>query len=468
MAASDAKLRGSRPVEMACTRIETSTSPSRPPPPTVGTVPTGIPRVRSAACPSEVHILISDTDDNNRQEGTGDDLCGAGGVAAHRDERVPLTGAAASPPWVRPVDVSRLALTEPEGRNAPRGLFKYYRDQRRLIDTFVGLDKFQRAGRFHTLEGAMAAPSAHGSGGGDDDGDAAMPMKVKLAVRGSVVVNVVLLGVKIAAFLQSSSLTVLASALDSALDLFSGVVLVITAYLSAKKDPMTYPIGKPSFEPLGVLIFSSAMFVAATQMIQESVAKIVDIGSLHLSIDAFTIGSLCGVVVAKVGLFIVCRRLASESTACEALAADHRNDIVSNTLGVATLFCAAHAWTYSDPVVALCVTLFIMTTWARSCYEQVMSLNGHTANGEYINAVTMLALNHHPSVVAVDTVRAVTAGTGYFVEVDIVLPPEMPLREAHDIGESLQLMLEKCPMMDVARAHVHLDWETSHDPKQHR
>ena len=38
----------------------------------------------------------------------------------------------------------------------------------------------------------------------------------------------------------------------------------------------------------------------------------------------------------------------------------------------------------------------------------------------------------------IDTIRAYTFGNYFIAEVDVVLPPDMPLKEAHDIGESLQ------------------------------
>ena len=44
-------------------------------------------------------------------------------------------------------------------------------------------------------------------------------------------------------------------------------------------------------------------------------------------------------------------------------------------------------------------------------------------------------------VLAIDTVRAFHLSFGYLVEVDIVLPETMSLREAHDIGEALQVCL---------------------------
>ena len=111
--------------------------------------------------------------------------------------------------------------------------------------------------------------------------------------------------------------------------------------------------------------------------------------------------------------------------------------------------------------------------------------------------------------------RAFTLGTTYIAEVDIVLPEDMPLKEAHDIGgcghkklvaagavgvgrdaclgawggcmwskstvislpaagggalsaflpagESLQIKLELLP--EVSRAYVHLDYETTHVPE---
>lgn len=48
------------------------------------------------------------------------------------------------------------------------------------------------------------------------------------------------------------------------------------------------------------------------------------------------------------------------------------------------------------------------------------------------------------------------------MEVDIVLPEEMNLREAHNIGEALQSKLEK--LEEVERAFVHLDFEREHHP----
>lgn len=48
-------------------------------------------------------------------------------------------------------------------------------------------------------------------------------------------------------------------------------------------------------------------------------------------------------------------------------------------------------------------------------------------------------------------------------QVDIELPEELPLIEAHAIGESLQIKIEQLP--EVERAFVHLDYECDHKPE---
>jgi divalent metal cation (Fe/Co/Zn/Cd) transporter len=77
--------------------------------------------------------------------------------------------------------------------------------------------------------------------------------------------------------------------------------------------------------------------------------------------------------------------------------------------------------------------------------------------------LTYLIWNHHEEIRHIDTVRAYTFGTHYFVEADIVLPGAMPLSQAHDIGESLQEKLEELP--EVERAFVHVDFEFTHRPE---
>lgn len=109
------------------------------------------------------------------------------------------------------------------------------------------------------------------------------------------------------------------------------------------------------------------------------------------------------------------------------------------------------------------LALYTIRTWSMTVLENVNSLVGRTAAPEYLQKLTYLCWNHHKAIRHIDTVRAYTFGSHYFVEVDIVLPAIMPLQEAHDIGESLQEKLEVLP--EIERAFVHLDYEYTHKPE---
>ena len=69
-------------------------------------------------------------------------------------------------------------------------------------------------------------------------------------------------------------------------------------------------------------------------------------------------------------------------------------------------------------------------------------------------------MHHDPRILQVDTCRAFYIGNNLFVELDIVLPKEMQLKDTHDIGESLQKKIETLP--EVERAFVHADYEINH------
>ena len=58
--------------------------------------------------------------------------------------------------------------------------------------------------------------------------------------------------------------------------------------------------------------------------------------------------------------------------------------------------------------------------------------------------------------------QAYHAGDKLNVEVDIVLDENMSLRDSHDLGESLQYVLESVPSVD--RAFVHLDYSDRNLP----
>lgn len=72
----------------------------------------------------------------------------------------------------------------------------------------------------------------------------------RMAIYISNIANLVLFIAKVYASVESRSLAVIASTLDSLLDLLSGFILWFTAYAMKKPNRYRYPIGKNRMQPV--------------------------------------------------------------------------------------------------------------------------------------------------------------------------------------------------------------------------
>jgi len=250
--------------------------------------------------------------------------------------------------------------------------------------------------------------------------------------------------------------------------------LVATARFMHKKDPVRFPIGKSRMENLSVLVFSVIMSLAAVFLFYQSVLVLVDglQNKPEIRIDALSISVLGVSIGIQIFAYFFCRYVANRggrgSTAVEAVAEDHLNDVCANTLAMTAALIAGFendAW-FADPIGGLLISLYILGRWTTTCHEQFMLLLGQSAERDFLCKLTYMAANFDTRILKVDTVLAYQLGAKFHCEVHIVLPADMPLRVAHDIGEALEQNIEKVP--DVELAWVHLDFEWSHVAEHRR
>ncbi|XP_030962413.1 metal tolerance protein 10-like isoform X2 [Quercus lobata] len=285
----------------------------------------------------------------------------------------------------------------------------------------------------------------------------------RMAIHASNIANLVLFGTKVFASIESRSLAVIASTLDSLLDLLSGFILWFTTYSMRNPNQYHYPIGKRRMQPVGIIVFASVMATLGLQILLESVQQL--LSKSHPEMDEeqekWVIGIMVSVTVVKFVLMVYCRRFKNKIV--RAYAQDHFFDVITNSIGLAAAVLANKYYWWIDPTGAIMIALYTINTWAKTVIENVCSLIGRTAPPDFLAKITYLIWNHHEEIKHIDTVRAYTFGSHYFVEVDIVLPEDMFLNKAHNIGETLQEKLELLP--EVERAFVHIDFEFTHRPE---
>ncbi|XP_016492379.1 metal tolerance protein 10-like [Nicotiana tabacum] len=326
---------------------------------------------------------------------------------------------------------------------------EYYEKQERLVEGFNEMDTVHESG---FLPGTLT-----------EDEMKQLAKSERMAIHVSNIANVVLFIAKIYASIASRSLAVIASTLDSLLDLLSGFILWFTVYAMKNPNQYHYPIGKKRMQPVGIIVFASVMATLGLQILFESGKELIHKSRPNTDPEKekWMIGIMVSVTVVKFLLMVYCRRFKNEIV--RAYAQDHLFDVITNSVGLVTAVLAIRFCWWIDPTGAILIALYTIGTWAKTVIENMRSLIGRTAPPEFLAKLTYLIWNHHKEIKHIDTVRAYTFGTNYFVEVDIVLPEDMLLSQAHNIGETLQEKLEQLP--DVERAFVHVDFEFTHRPE---
>ncbi|KAF3442667.1 hypothetical protein FNV43_RR16583 [Rhamnella rubrinervis] len=276
--------------------------------------------------------------------------------------------------------------------------------------------------------------------------------------------NVFLLVFKVYVTVQSGSIAIAASTLDSLLDLMAGGILWCTHLSMKSLNIYQYPIGKLRVQPVGIVIFAAVMATLGFQVLVQAVEQLIkDTPSEKMTSDQlvwlYTI--MLTATGVKLVLWFYCR--SSGNKIVRAYAKDHYFDVVTNIVGLVAAVLGDKFYWWIDPVGAIILAVYTISNWSGTVLENAVSLVGQSAPPEFLQKLTYLVLRHDPVIRHVDTVRAYTFGVLYFVEVDIELPEDLPLKEAHAIGESLQIKIEELP--EVERAFVHLDYECDHKPE---
>ncbi|GFZ50512.1 hypothetical protein JCM24511_08269 [Saitozyma sp. JCM 24511] len=286
----------------------------------------------------------------------------------------------------------------------------------------------------------------------------------KLALNVNTIVNVLLVGAKAVAVLYSSSISLTASLVDSALDMLSTFIILGTSWaIGAKSDAHLYPAGKRRFEPLGVLIFSVAMIASFIQVFIESFERaIAPAEEAPVDLSVVGMSTMLATIGIKAVLWIWCSRIPSSGV--QALAQDAENDVYLNVMSLAFPFMGTKlGWRLLDPIGGMVLSAYIIIEWVKTLLQNFANLSGKAASKDQLTRVLYLVSRFNP-VLEIGDVECYHIGDDLIVEIDVILPRSSTLHFAHDVGETIQCVLES--LDGVLRAYVHCDY-SSRNPAQH-
>lgn len=308
----------------------------------------------------------------------------------------------------------------------------------------------------------------------EEDSDSSARV-VTIAIYINLVANTLLLMLKIIVTVLTSSLSVLASLVDAALDFLSTAIVWTTTRLiaSSRSERDKYPVGRQRLEPIGVLVFSVIMITSFFQVALEALNRLAGPDRTVVELSPAAIVIMSSTVVVKGLCWFWCRLVRNSSV--QALAQDAVTDVVFNLFSIIfpLLGFLAKIW-WLDPLGGLVLSLYVIISWSLTTRTHILNLVGQTASADERNILLYLTMRFAKCIRRIQNIAVYHVGDKLNVEVDIVLdedvigdgegneetlkPGARALRDIHDLGESLQYVLESVP--GVERAFVHSDyWE---------
>ena len=303
---------------------------------------------------------------------------------------------------------------------------------------------------------AQDGPKAYGMQNADEGDDSESGSKVvTVAIYVNLAANAILLAGKIAVIALTSSLSVLASLVDAALDFLSTAIVWTTTKLISQQDQYSYPVGRRRLEPIGVLVFSVIMITSFFQVFLECFNRLTSPEHSIIQLGLPSILIMASTVLIKLGCWFWCRLINNSSV--QALAQDAMTDVVFNTFSIIFPLVGYYAslW-WLDALGGLLLSLYVIINWSRTSSTHIKNLTGAAAPAADRNVLLYLTMRFAKTIKSIQGLQAYHAGDKLNVEVDVVLDEGMTLRDSHDLGESLQYVLESVPNVD--RAFVHLDY----------
>ncbi|KAI5452684.1 hypothetical protein NCC49_000433 [Naganishia albida] len=286
----------------------------------------------------------------------------------------------------------------------------------------------------------------------------------KLALNVNFAINIILLVSKGLAVLSSTSISLVASFIDSALDFLSTLIILGTSIaMGRQSDRHKYPAGKKRFEPLGVLIFAVAMIASFAQVFIESFQRAIGKQEQEVAeLSWIGMATMVATIVIKGTVWVWCARI--PSTAVKALAQDAENDVFFNIMSLSfPAIGEALKSPLLDPIGGMVLSTYIIWQWCITLQENFSNLSGRRADPHEITRVLYL-VSRFRAVLAISAVEVYHIGDEIVIEIDVILPRTSTLHYAHDIGETIQGTLES--LDGVARAYVHCDYN-ARNPVQH-
>ena len=277
---------------------------------------------------------------------------------------------------------------------------------------------------------------------------------MKSALYFSIAIATCILVTKIYALLITDSVTILASAVDSALDIFSSIINLAAMIVSNMPPDNNHRFGKNKVEDLAVFAQSMFFFGLGVFTIFSAIKRcVIPEEVLRVDIGTYSM-SICLILT---GVLLVYQEYVIRRTKSKIVSADklhYAADFLSNVVAIISLQLSQH-WHFIDPTLSILIAMYIIySSWQLFC-GAFKNLVDHEFSAEEKARILLILAKYSKDIYGIHELKTRYAGTKPFIQFHLEMSGSISLLEAHEISENIALELEK--VFEGAEIIIHQD-----------
>ena len=266
--------------------------------------------------------------------------------------------------------------------------------------------------------------------------------QIKSVTYLGMTVNIALSIIKVAIGLSAASLALIADGIHSLSDIATDVAVLLGLRLGSKEPDQSHPYGHGRAETFSGGLVALILIVVGGAMIYYAALAIA-----RKEVTAPRLGILIAAVIsvaAKEWLYRITRKAAirSHSPALYANAWHHRSDALSSVAVVIGFISLQLGFGHGDQVAAIAVGLMIIWVGVRIIGDALRELAEASVDPDTIEHIKKI-IDSDSSIHQYHKLRTRMVGREVFLDLHILVDPELKITAAHEIAERLENTLDE-------------------------
>jgi len=266
--------------------------------------------------------------------------------------------------------------------------------------------------------------------------------KIRFVTNLSIAGNIVLSAVKVGVGLFAGSMALVNDGIHSLSDMTTDIAVLLGIHFGSKQPDESHPYGHGRIETfaagfIGIVLAGIGVVMIYRAAVAIAAGKYKSLGFIVLFVALIS-------VIVKELLYIITRRVAvkTHSSTLYANAWHHRSDALSSIAVVIGFVAMRWGYVHGDYVAAIAVGLLIILVGVKiigDCLRELTESAVDQGTIEHIKSI----INSNSSIRQWHKLRSRTVGREVFLDLHILVDPDLNVAGAHEIAESLEEALHE-------------------------